>query len=360
MKLSNEGEFGSKAVLWVLISILVYWGFSYINAPDMKGYMLFFKKISTDGWVLKSLRGTPAGNMEPGLFLIMQWCKKLNNSYFFFQAIMLSINVILAYFGLRKIYGSCKEALVFILLFAVNITFFMSAMRQGVVIALFIFCIPLFVENKWKYYIPILILSIFFHQTAILLFPIPLIWYLCNKITDFHLQSGKWILLSVFIVCNICYFSGFSIGDLIESRFGRYVYDASVSTTRTLRIGHSMEVSNFGILKVLELDVCFVIFFMSNLVEKNNYLKLIGGLVFVFFCMNMLVGGIIVHRINYYLQIPYYMALFASLTSLFTIFLRLDIKLINSIIYCYMVFMFFLQTVSSSGYIFEYHLLDLL
>lgn len=360
MRLSNEGEFGIKAVLFVLISILVYWGFSYINAPDMKGYMLFFKKISTDGWVLKSLRGTSAGNMEPGLFLIMQWCKKLNSSYFFFQAIMLSINVILAYFGLRKIYGSCKEALVFILLFAVNITFFMSAMRQGVVIALFIFCIPLFVENKWKYYIPILILSIFFHQTALLLLPIPLILYLCNKMSYTHLLSLKWIPILVFIVCNICYLAGFSIGDMIESRFGKMVYDTSVSTTRTLSVGHNMEVSNFGILKVIELDVCYVLFLMSNLVEKNNYLKLIGGLVFVFFCMNMLVGGIIVHRISYYLQIPYYIALFASLKSLFTKYLHLDIKLSNGIIYCYMVFMYFYQTVSSSGYVFEYHLLDLL
>ena len=161
-------------------------------------------------------------------------------------------------------------------------------------------------------------------------------------------------------MCNICYFAGFSIGELIENRFGKLEYDASVSTTRTLRIGHNMEESNFGILKVLELDVCYVLFFMSNLVEKNNYFKLIGGLVFVFFCMNMLVGGIIVHRINYYLQIPYYIALFASLNLLLTKYLHFDDKLSNGIIYCYMVFLYLFQAVSSSVYIFEYHLLDLL
>lgn len=360
MRLSNDGEFDIKAVIWVLASILVYWGFSYINAPDMKGYMLFFNKISTHGWVLNSLRGTSGGNMEPGLFIIMQLCKRLNSSFFFFQAIMLSINVILAYFGLRKIYGLTKDALVFIILFAVNITFFMSAMRQGVVISLFIFCIPLFVENKWKYYIPILILSIFFHQTAFLLILVPLIWYLYNKISSSHFLSWSWFKITVFIVCNLSYFAGLSIGEFIESRLANIVFDSSVSTTRSLSVGHSMEESNFGILKVLELDLCYAIFCMSNLVEKNNYFKLIGGLVFVFFCMNMLVGGIIVHRISYYIQIPYYIALFASLNLLLTKYLHFDDKLSNGIIYCYMVFLYLFQAVSSSGYIFEYHLLDLL
>lgn len=360
MRLSNDDEFDYKAVLWVLPSILIYWGFSYINAPDIKGYMRFFNKLSTQGWVLKSLRETSAWNMEPGLFVIMQWCKKFNSSYFFFQSVMLSMNVILAYLGLKKIYGSNKKALMFVLLFAMNITFFMSAMRQGVVIALFILCIPLFVDNKWHFYIPILIMSIFFHQTAFLLILVPLIWYLYNKTSSSHFLSWSWFKIMVFIVCNLSYFAGLSIGEFIESRLGDIVFDSSVSTTRSMSVGHSMEESNFGILKVLELDLCYAIFCMSNLVEKNNYFKLIGGLVFVFFCMNMLVGGIIVHRISYYLLIPYYIALFASLNLLLTKYLHFDDKLSNGIIYFYMVFLYLFQTVSSSGYIFGYHLLDLL
>lgn len=359
MNLSMKSKINRLTSFGILGFILLYWGFSYINAPDMPGYIEFFQTLHTEGWVLDSLWGTPAYGMEPGLFIIMQFCKRINESYFFFQFIMLSINVFLAYDGLVKIYGSRNKALIFVLLYVFNITFFMSAMRQGVAISIMIFCLPFFAENKWKYYVPLVFLAIFFHQSALLLFAIPLFNLFFNKF-KFSSRFFKKIFLTTFLLCNIMYFLGISLSNIIESKLGTFVYDSSLSTSRAMSLEGNMDVSNFGVMKIIEINFAYIITFLFNKINNNKYWNVIIGLFFIYFVLNMLIGGIIVHRINYYLQIPYYMCLFSSLYFVLVNRMKMSRTMAFGTIYCYMVLLYFIQAVSSSSYLFEYNIIDVL
>lgn len=345
--------------LGVLGLILVYWGFSYINAPDMPSYIEFFHLLHTDGWVLDSLWGTSAYGMEPGLFLIMQFCKRINDSFYFFQFLMLSINVILSYVGLVRMYDSKKKALIFLLLYVFNITFFMSAMRQGVAISIMIFCLPLFADNKWKYYIPLVLLAIFFHQSALLLIAIPIFNLFFNKF-KFSRCFFKNVFWVTFFICNVMYFSGISLDNIIESKLGSFVYDSSLSTSRAMSLEGNMDVSNFGVMKIIEINFAYIITFLLNKIIKNKYWNIIVGLFYIYFVINMLIGGIIVHRINYYLQIPYYMCLFSSLYYVLNNRLKMSRTMAFGTIYCYMAILYFIQAVASPDYLFEYNIIDVL
>lgn len=366
----------------ILGVIMLYWGFSYINAPDIDGYMDYYAEISTEGWVLDSFYGLAAASMEPGLFIIMQLCKRIVDSYFFFQFVLLSIELLLVFGGLKKLFGGTSQTIVFFLLFLFQIPFFLAAMRQGVAIAIMIFCLPLFQENKFYFYIPLLILAIFFHQSAILLFIIPIFLLLFKKVNPSS-QVLNIMYMLVFLGCNFCYAMGISAGNLIENAFGDFVYDSALSTSRSLTVEDSMEASDFGFLKLLEIDICYILFFFSRVVRKDASIRLMGSLFLIYFLINTLVGGIIIHRINYYLTIPYYIVLFRSLYCLLEKVLRdviyksdafkyfvsnTDEKVIQRIIfgvsnltiYAYMFATYMLQSVSSSNYIFEYHLFDIL
>ena len=353
-----EYRISNKYVWLVLVVLILYWGFSYANAPDTEGYMDFFNMISGDGWVLDSLYGSAAGGMEPGTFVIMQLCKKVSGSYFFFQFVILSIDLFLTYWGLKKMTNSKTQPVVFLLLFAFGIPMYLSALRQSVAIAIMIFCLPLFRDNKFYFYIPLLILAIFFHQSAILIFAVPLLMFLFGK-TKIKWDSLQIFFIVIFVICNICYLLGISAGSLVERVFGDFVYDSSISTNRELSITN-MEESNYGILKIIEIDICYVIFFFSRLVKKDDTLRLFGIMFLVFFILNTLVGGIVIHRLTYYLRIPYYYVLFESLRALMVNGIKMKRTPANMIVYLYMFALFVVQSLIGSKYIFEYHLFDVI
>ena len=349
-----------KPIIWLSMGVLwLYWGFSYINAPDTPGYMYFFDLVSTDGWVLDSLYGSSAGGMEPGTFILMQLCKRVSSSYYFFQAIILAIDLFLSYWGLRKLLGNDSKPTTFFLLFAFGTPMYLAAMRQGVAIAIMIFCLPLFKNNKFWLCIPLLILAIFFHQSAILLFIIPAVILMMKRL-NLKVGSGRFLMFSVFIICNVCYLFSISASGLVEQYLGGLVYDSSLSTNREMTFTGVTEESNFGILKVIEMDVIYIIFFFTKKNWKTDAHNYLGTFFLVFFVLNMLVGGIVIHRLSYYLWIPYSFILFESLSYFFKSVFRWDLKLANLAIYLYMFTLVVVQDISSGKHIFEYHLLDIL
>lgn len=345
--------------VWISMGLLwIYWGFSYINAPDTAGYMDFFDILSTNGWVLDSLYGSAAGGMEPGTFILMQLCKRISNSYYFFQAIILLIDLGLSFWGLKRLIGKKEQSLLFFLLFTFGIPMYLAAMRQGVAIAIMLFCLPLFRDNKFWIYIPLLVLAIFFHQSAILLFIIPIIMMLLKK-ANLGGTSARSFSFLLFAICNICYILGISAGDFIENLLGGFVYDSSLSTNRQLSLAGAMEESSFGILKVLEMDVVYLVFFFSKRSWKSDTHNYMGAFFLAYFMLNMLVGGIIIHRLTYYLRIPYYFIVFESLRYVLRNVFKWDFRVSNMAIYMYMLALFVIQDLAGGRHVFEYHLLDL-
>ena len=351
-------EIKAKHVILLLGTLVIYWGFSYANAPDTDGYMDFFDRVLGKGWVLDSLYGSAAANMEPGTFIIMQFCKRISKSYYFFQFVILAIDIILTYWGILKMTKSKELPVTFLLLFTFGMPMYLSALRQGVAIAIMIFCMPFFHNNKFLIYIPLLILAIFFHQSAILIFAIPLFMFLFSK-TNIKWDSLQILFIAVFLICNICYLLGVSASDFVERTFGGFVYDSSISTDREMTV-ENIENSDYGILKILEIDFCYILFFFTKLVKKDDILRIFGILFLLFFILNTLVGGIVIHRLTYYLRIPYYYVLFESLRAFMVNGLKMKRAPANLIVYFYMFALFMVQSVIGSKYIFEFHLFDVI
>ena len=118
LTIAPDKELKAGHVILMLGALVLYWGFSYVNAPDTDGYMEYFDMISVNGWVLDSLYTTAAGKMEPGTFILMQLCKRISGSYYFFQFVILALDVVLSYIGLKKMTDSRSQSVVFFLLFA--------------------------------------------------------------------------------------------------------------------------------------------------------------------------------------------------------------------------------------------------
>ena len=127
----TEKGLNSQYVWLVLGSILIYWGGAYTNAPDTKGYMFFFDLVSVNGWVLDSLYGSSAGAMEPGTFIIMQLCKQISGSYYLFQFVILSIDIILTYWGIKKISNNNAYIVVFFFVIHLHDTFLFGSNASG-------------------------------------------------------------------------------------------------------------------------------------------------------------------------------------------------------------------------------------
>lgn len=351
-------EFKKKYVLFSVLSIILYWGFSRINAVDIPAYMEFFSLISVNGWVLDSLSNTPAYNMEPALFLIMQFCKNISSSYYFSQFVIFFIYISLLYLGLFCLYRKHRVAVANLLMLSVCCQILLYTMRQGFGVSIVLLLSYLTLQKKRLYSLLLILVAIFFHQSSFLLLFIPILWLFYKKMPLDNNIVHKCLFM-IFALCNICYFSGISLSTFVEENFGGWVYDTSFSTTRTLAVSGNVEGSNFGVLKILELDFCFVVFFLTDLVRKNETIKMLSGFMLLYFICNLLAGGMAIHRINYFLTIPYYLILFEAFRSVFMKYFKFDAFFSSASILVYLVVLYFIQSAGSETYIYEYHLLDL-
>lgn len=154
----------------VIGSIAIYWGFSYINAADVPGYMNFFKYCGTGINSVSNVKDPSLLTFEKGFIYYMGWIKLLVGSdYYFYQFITLSIEFILTYLGLKNLLGNKKDVLLFFCIFATQLPLFIAAMRQGLVISVFIFSLSFVVKREYLKCIILYLLATVFHSSAIFL-----------------------------------------------------------------------------------------------------------------------------------------------------------------------------------------------
>lgn len=352
----------SKDVSWpfaifALFSIVLYYGFAFCNAVDIPGYMDYFNMTHTHGWVMKSYVGTPAERMEPGLFLLMQFTKILDDNYYLFQFVILFLEVVIYYYGLYKLYGNKKDSLLFILITAVQITFLLAAMKQGIAIVLFVLAVPFIIKHEWRVYLPIFLIAFFFHRSVLILVLVPVLWRLLE---DVRLPDNisKWIPYLVFAICNLGYLLNVSLNDYLSTDFLAMLFDSSINSTQAYDMD-SLNESDFGILKVLEMDVCYILVFFLKSPQSKQY-RITVGLFVTYYVLNMLMGGILVHRMNYYLETFYYIMLFSSLYRWMREGFNIPSSLSYAVLFIYLFVFYMTHTAAAVGFRYEYHLLDFL
>lgn len=358
--LNRMGSVISSKFKYIVIGVIsLYWGFALINAPDIEGYMYCYNIIGTNGNPYSSLSGFTFHQFEPGFIYYMSFVKKCVDSYYFFQFISFVIELGLTYYGINKLLNEESTTLKIMLAFALNFTLFMSAMRQGIAIALFICSLPFALERQYLKTLGFICVGFLFHRSIIIAFLfILLYWIIINKRENFCFN--KWITISLFLLCNIIYFSGYSLSNGLSFISQLFIDEIDLAGDRNYST-YAETLSgktNYGILKVIELDFCYIVIFFNKKFRNKTEFNLLYLLFLVYFVLNLSIGGMLIHRTNYFLVIPYYVVLFLSLDYFFHNKLNLTRIASKNIILGYIVGLFFIQKIISSNYIFEYHLFD--
>lgn len=289
--------------VWFVLSI--FWGFSYIYAPDIPGYMKYFDYKVYD-WFKDGIR-LPAITFEKGFNILSCILKSLVKQYYIYQFILFSVELFLVMIGLKRLLNIDKAIILICALFFILPMNLLGALRQGIAISLFIFAIPYILERNMIKYGLVIILASFFHQSSLFLlflYWIPLLFPLLRK---------KNILICLLVLLNLCYFLGFSISNIIDTFLlsSFTLYDGLDTYTRYVN-SESRLISNFGIAKIIEMNFVYVLFILMNK-NQSNYYELLKIMFLVYFILNMLLGGILAHRIGYYFVIVYNVSLIISM-----------------------------------------------
>ena len=354
--LFNKGIKEKSYLFLSLFVVIMYWGLSYIDVPDTQDYQYVYDHTNPR----TNPGSSVATHFEVGFLYITWFFKKIGADYYLFQLFLFTIESILVVMGIKKLGVAYRDigSIICLLGFWLPIVL-MGALRQGIAIALFVYSLHFLLEKKYYYYVLLVGVSFFFHKSAVFLLVVPL-WYLFTNI----FIEKRIVLLVIFVVVNILHFSGFTLSSSFDGIFSLFISDVSEQDLSLANYGvyseTSVSESNFGLLKLLEIDFCYVIALLIHPEKDNKGFHLLSSLLLIYLILNMLVGGIIVHRISYYLQIPYYLILIKSLMSLISDF---NVKRYGQYAFTYMyVFitcLIFSKPFSSAA-IHEYHLLDAL
>lgn len=290
---------------WYYFGIVLFWGLAYHYAVDTANYMQYFYCEVTPIWKGVNLS---AGDFEAGFNLVAHLCKTISSEYVFFQMVLFGTIMILIIKGFEKLFDEKTLLLIIPLLFFLYPKT-MSALRQGVAIALFIYALQFINEKRsWRYFICILI-AIFFHQSAIFLFVVYFARYMKG------LLSKNWLILGVLIVCDVLWLLGISISnnisfiadflseaiDMGDKYVELYMYDDNVR-------------SEAGFAKLVEVNVTVVLFTLLCPKDKQNELLRFNLVLYVVFMLAF--GGLFAHRLIYYFNIPYYICFIQGMMAL--------------------------------------------
>lgn len=342
-----------RKVTWlVLLSIIVYWGFSLVDAVDIPGYMFAFDCMNTHGDPRESYYGVfegSYGGFEYGFLLAMQFSKRIIPYFEFFQLFLFAIEVLLVYLGVKRLDREDKSfATIMMCMMAFSLSFsLLGAMRQGVAIALFINSLPFFIEKRYIKCVGCIVFGSFFHISSILLLAVLVLCWLFVKYRDFFFSRA--FLWSLFILCNVLYVFHFSVGGF----FGEIL--SFFSSSYSSYYDSFSNASNYGYLKLLEMDGCFVIAFFTSYMKRSSKYYLLASVFLCYFIINTISGGMAVHRISYYLAIPYAIFLVESLLSLLrNIGIKSGVSL--TIVFVYLFFTFAYQNSMFGNYPYDYYI----
>lgn len=344
---------------WIVLTTIIiglFWGFSLIDAPDIPGYQLIYETVSPFG---DPRNGIPY-HYEIVFLYLCKYLKAISSNFYFLQGTLFILELILVVFGFIKldIRGYRLVASMCLLGFFIE-TILLGALRQGIVISVFIFSLHFLAEKKYVPYIIACALASLFHRSGLLLILIPLWCLALNFVT-----KRKGVMFAIFLVCNAMYLLGFSFSGFMGNAL-TFIWDDVLGSESTLSeyamfVNSGRGYSNFGFLKILEVDFCYVFTFFLKNNEEDDTNGVLPSLFVLFFLLNLTIGGIVIHRITYYLQIPYYLLLFRAFSSAFKRVGINDSKIVAIIIFLY-VFIFYCITAQpfSINAVHEYHLLDL-
>lgn len=288
------------------ITVVGFWGLSFTYAPDVYGYMeYFYKEVRT----LPQGIDLSAHGFEAGFNLLAAICKTIVPEYIFFQFTLFAIEMALVIGGLTRLLPDKQAKLILVLLFFLYPSM-LAATRQGMSIALIIFALQFIINRNWKCYFGLLALAYFFHHSSLIVVPLYYLTFLGRY------GNSNIVLFSVLLLADLCWILGVSLSDYLDNILAILLKDGSEIDKYSIYMNDAESaVSNYGIAKVLEINLAYIGFLYYRKLSGDSNIVLTLFLVF-YTVIGLMLGGILAHRFLYYFIIVYYICAFIGLNTL--------------------------------------------
>lgn len=341
---------------WLIILMTtLYWGVTYLETVDMPGYVDLYSQLVKGVPPRRILWGLSYYSFEPAFLYLMQFFKDFGLPFFFFQTCLLGFELVLVGLGFYRLLKNYRMSTIFLVAISLYISFWlMAAMRQGIPIAVFIYVMPDIIEGKYLKPILLIFISSLFHSSGIFLFLLMLFYYAYKKFVKDVGFSLNLVLIytTILLFCDIIYIFGFSLSDFLD-RATMILFSDNPFIYRDYTTMSNSDSSNYGLFKFIEMNGLYLMtFYLHPKKEKDKAQFFLESLFLIYFVFNSVAGGIIIHRLSYFLIIPYYFLLYLELHGLFRRLKMPGFDTFFFILYLYLLFI--RQYDPFTSYVFEY------
>ena len=294
-----------SGLLFCFISIVLFWGLGYSYTPDVGIYMDYFNNVVP---TINQSINLSFYYFEPGFNLLAIICKSITPHFIIFQFVIFLIDMTLVVKGIQKLFRE-EWHILFLCSLLFEFSMLLSATRQGIAIAIFIFALHYLIEKKTIKYLLCILCAFFFHHSSLIL--ISVIFAPFFK----RLLESRIFLIGLLLVVDLFWFQDFNLASLFDNSFLSLFFSRTdlLDYSRYIE-GLSEAESAFGIAKIIEINITYILFLIFI---KNRDIYFSFCLVF-FVIVGLLLGGIVAHRILYYFNFIYYFCFVMGMLYLFS------------------------------------------
>lgn len=241
------------AQIFIIIVFYLVAGMSYKIHNDYFVYENIYTKINFSN--LKYI------NFEKG-YVVLNAIFNRFFDFYTFKSLVYLVNILLIYRGLKKILNQEKVCIalgLMYLLFGQFYSMYLSAFRQSIAIAIFIYSLSYIRDKKIIKYTLSIILAFFFHKSAIILYPI---YFIFNKSLKIKMKFNIYF----YIILNIL----IMIPELSKSIVLSFSKVVSLLKLGSLSDSYLFKESNFEIKNIIFNLFLFILYgYLKN--KKEDY-----------------------------------------------------------------------------------------
>lgn len=265
--------------------------------------------------------GVYTDNFEIGYLFLNKFVIFLGQNFNFVLLIIGIFNYIFLYLAIEKNVKRFKWLSIFLYLIYFDLFFYsLSAIRQSIVVGIFLFSLQYIVDKKFIKYLIYMLVGSLFHMTSLLLIPIYFLYHYLKDKNLIRLVIFSTLLLSIYLFFDkILYL----IKPFLSKRYAYYLFIEKNEVPNNLFLGI-----------VIYVVMILYIILIKHLQKKEDevYLTVSAIGILIFFILK------IMQNLNYYGIIPRFQMYFYCLYILYIPELFEKLKSRLNHIYIYMIF----------------------
>jgi hypothetical protein len=259
--------------IFIVLLMVFFLGFRGFLATDFVIYYQFYQKIppisaGIDSFI-EFLKNSPAlfKSYERGFLLFTSISKMFSASYFFFQILSTSIDIVILYYFFKAYTPSnIVLAFIFFFLFAGQ-SIEINLMRNSKSIMLFLISIKYIDQRCFTRYLLLNIAGCFFHTSSLIYFPV---YFLCQK------RYSRKSIFAIYVICNIIFLFSINwiqhffklLDSMINTNLGRLSMVINAYTSSGSGYASRMGIT-FGYIERM-LSFILIFCFSERLIKKSN------------------------------------------------------------------------------------------